>query len=137
MAMKKLKNLRLQFKGELHEIHLVNFSVDAAELQYQIPAPIKPRIHQGRALISMVDVHLRNMRVGACGKLPILRFLPIQFHYQHIGFRVLVEDAAWNPEHEHKGIFFLSSFTDRAKMVWGGGLLTNYRLEKAELVNHP
>jgi Uncharacterized conserved protein (COG2071) len=128
--MSNFRNLRLQFSGELHEIHLVNFSIDAAELRDLIPAPIKPRIVQGRAMVSMVDVRLRNMHAKSA-------LLPFNFHYQHIGLRVLVEDARWNAENTNKGIYFLRSFTDSPMMVFGGNLLTNYHLENAELANFP
>jgi Uncharacterized conserved protein (COG2071) len=128
--MSALKNMRLQFTGELHEIHLVNFSVDPAELRDLIPAPLKLRLVHGRAMISMVDVHLRNMRATS-------KLFPFRFAYQHIGFRVLIEDARWNAEKSNKGIYFLRSFTERPFMAWAGNLLTNYRLENAELVDFP
>lgn len=128
--MKFLKNLRLQFQGELHEIYLVNFSVDPAELQDRLPAPIRLRLVDGRALVSMVDVRLRNMRAKGRG-------WPFRFHYQHIGFRVLVEDGAWNADGINHGIYFLRSFTDRPFIVLAGNLLSNYRLEHAILTNYP
>lgn len=128
--MKSLKNLRLRFQGELQDIHLVNFSVEAAELAGRIPEPIRPRTTAGRALISLVDVSLRNMRVQAA-------WTPFRFHYQHIGFRVLVQDAQWNSDHAHRGIFFLQSFTDRPAIAWAGNLLGNFRFETAHLANYP
>ena len=120
----------LQFQGELHEIHLVNFSVDVEEVASRLPAPLRPRVSAGRALISMVDVHLRNMRAQSA-------WLPFRFHYQHIGFRLLIEDAQWNAEHSHKGIFFLDSFTDRPFLAWAGNLVANFRLQPAQLLNYP
>ncbi len=125
-----LKNLRLQFSGDLHEIYLINFSVEAAELRGLLPEPIRPSIKDGRAMISMVDVRLLNMRAKS-------KLIPFKFHYQHIGFRVLVEDAQWNPENSNKGIYFLRSFTDNPTMTWAGNMFANYRLENAKLINSP
>ncbi len=125
-----LKNLRLQFQGELHEIYLVNFSVDPAELEDALPAPLRLRLVNGRALISMVDVRLMNMKAKAA-------WLPFKFHYQHVAFRVLVQDAQWNADGQNHGIYFLRSFTDNPRMVSAGNLLTNYRLELAHLENYP
>jgi hypothetical protein len=76
----------------------------------------------------MVDVQLRNMRA-------MKMWLPFRFHYQHIGFRVLVEDAEWNPEHEHKGVFFLDSFTDKPAIARVERLFSNYKLQRARLIN--
>ncbi len=128
--MSLLKNLRLQFSGDLHEIYLVNFSVDAAELRDLLPAPIRPRLQGGRAMISMVDVRLLNMRANS-------RLIPFKFHYQHIGFRVLVEDAQWNADRAHHGIYFLRSFTNNPTMTFAGNLIANYHLENANLLNFP
>jgi hypothetical protein len=125
-----LKNLRLQFQGELNEIYLVNFSVDPAELEGLLPTPIRLRLVNGRALISMVDVRLLNMKANSW-------LIPFKFHYQHVAFRVLVEDASWNADHENHGIYFLRSFSDRPNMVWAGNLIANYHLENAELLNFP
>lgn len=128
--MSYLKNLRLQFQGELHEIYLVNFSVDPRELEGYIPKPIRPKLIDGRALISMVDVRLHNMR-------STVPWFPFRFHYQHVAFRVLVEDGQWNQDGIDHGIFFLRSFTNKPLMVWAGNLLTNYNLEGAKLHNYP
>lgn len=124
--------LPFAFKGELHDIHLVNFSVDPLELLARfgpLPKPIVPRLHQGRALISMVDVHLRNMRAAS-------RWLPFRFHYQHVAFRLLVEDQAYSESPEHNGIYFLKSFTDRSLITTGGNLLTHFNFQTAKIDNY-
>ncbi|MEM7040404.1 MAG: DUF2071 domain-containing protein, partial [Bacteroidota bacterium] len=119
----------LTFTGELHDVHLVNFSVDLDEVRHLVPQPLRIRTFDGRALISMVDVHLRNMRAKS-------RLLPFRFHYQHVGFRLLIEDANYHNESVHKGIYFLRSFTNRSTIATGGKLLTRYNLEHAQLLNH-
>lgn len=124
-----LKHLPLRFNGELHDIILVNFTVDMAEVLDQVPADIKVRDFDGRAMISMVNVKLKKMRPS---------FLPAwaSFDYQHIGFRLLVEDQHYYENADaHRGIYFLDSFTTRPLMAMGGALLTDYRLQTAEIFN--
>lgn len=125
--MEMLKKLPINYVGELHQVQLINFSVDMQEVLPGLPPGLQVRDFQGRALISLVNVQLRNMQPG---------FLPqaLHFNYQHIGFRLLVDDSHFNAG-QAKGIFFLRSFTNKALMVQAGRLLTNYRLEKAVLDN--
>ncbi len=121
---------RLQFQGELHDIVLVNFSVDPAEVSELLPKPLELRLFDGRAMISMVDVCLQNMRA----KGPLGSF---SFDYQHIGFRILVKDAKWNQDASNHGIYFLDSLTDRKLIALGGSMLSNYRLAHASLHQLP
>lgn len=125
---KFLKNIPIKYLGELHDIVLVNFSVDPEEIRPYLPAPLKLKTFRGRALFSMVNVKLKRMRME---KLP-----GVKFAYQHIGFRLLLDDRAYHNHEEAKGIFFYKSFTDRPLMVLGGSLLTDYQLDGAELWNH-
>lgn len=122
--MSLLKRLPIHYKGELHDVGLVNFSVAMEEVAGQVPANIKVRDFDGRALISMVDVKLKNMRPVA--------FPWMRFTYRHIAFRLLVDDSAYNGG-PHKGIFFFRSFTDNPLIVLGGKLLTDYNLETANI----
>ena len=122
--MNLLKKMPVQYKGELHDVRLINFTVDMSEVFGKVPAAIKIRDFNGRAMISMVDVKLRNMR-------PV-RFPFIRFNYRHVAFRLLVEDKLYN-HGENKGIFFFRSFTDKPLIVTGGKLLTDYNLEVANI----
>jgi hypothetical protein len=122
--MNVLKRIPMHYKGELHDVRLINFSVDIDEVQPEVPLNIKVRNFNGRAMISMVDVKLRNMR-------PVV--LPfIRFNYRHIAFRLLVEDRQYNNGSD-KGIFFFRSFTNKPLIVTGGRLLTDYNLEEAQI----
>ncbi|MBL7697878.1 MAG: DUF2071 domain-containing protein [Chitinophagaceae bacterium] len=122
--MNLLKRIPIHYKGELHDVRLVNFSVDINELKDRIPSTIKIRNFNGRAMISMVDVRLRKMR-------PV--FFPLfKFNYRHIAFRVLVDDSEYNAG-TSKGIFFYRSFTDNLLIVSGGRMLTDYNLESAHI----
>lgn len=123
--------LPLAFRGELHDIHLVNFSVDPLDLLARfgpLPKPLRPRLVNGRALISMVDVHLRNMRATS-------RWIPFRFHYQHVAFRLLVEDSSFTDNPARNGIYFLKSFTNRPIIATGGNLLTHFNFQTALFEN--
>ncbi len=120
-----LKRIRIQYKGELHDVRLINFSVDMEEVSDKIPAKINARDFNGRALFSMVDVRLKNMH-------PV--FVPsfCHFNYRHVAFRLLVDDSAYN-DGVNKGIYFYRSFTNIPVIVAGGKLLTDYHLELAKI----
>lgn len=122
-----LKRLPLTYTGALHQVRLINFSVEKQEVLPLLPPGLALRDFHGRALISLVNVQLRHMRPG---------FLPqaLHFNYQHIGFRLLIDDTRYN-QGMAKGIYFLRSFTDKALMVLGGSWFTNYKLEQARLIN--
>ncbi len=119
-----LKRIPLSYKGELHDVRLVNFLVAMEEVLGAVPPGIKIRDFNGKAMISMVDVKLKNMRPVA---LPFLRF-----NYRHIAFRLLVDDSLYNGGAK-KGIFFLRSFTENPIIALGGKLMTDYNLEMATI----
>jgi uncharacterized protein YqjF (DUF2071 family) len=124
MNMDFLKRIPLHYKGELHDVRLINFSVAMEELKDKVPANIKIRDFNGRAMISMVDVKLKNMR-------PV--FFPFtRFSYRHVAFRLLVDDHRYN-DGANKGIFFFRSFTDKPLIIAGGRLFTDYNLESATI----
>lgn len=122
--MSLLKRLPIHYKGELHDVRLINFSVAMEEVLNMVPANIKVRDFGGRAMISMVDVTLKNMRPAA--------FPCFRFQYRHIVFRLLVDDSKHNGG-LHKGIFFFRSFTNKPLIAFGGKLMTDYNLEVAEI----
>lgn len=119
-----LKRIPIRYRGELHDVRLINFTVDKAEVEDQVPPNIRVRDFGGRAMISMVDVKLENMRPLA---LPFFRF-----RYRHIAFRLLVDDSKYN-NGESKGIYFLRAFTDKRFIVFGGSLMTDYKLQFANI----
>ncbi|HTQ79691.1 MAG TPA: DUF2071 domain-containing protein [Thermoanaerobaculia bacterium] len=120
------KTLPIGFRGELHEVELVQFSLDPEEAARLLPFPLVPRIIAGRALISLVHVELRRMRPS---------FLPglFAFSYRHVAFRLLLDDHTLDPSAPEQGIYFVRSFTDRPLLVHAGNLVTHYRLTQAEL----
>ncbi|MCA6362038.1 MAG: DUF2071 domain-containing protein [Bacteroidetes bacterium] len=123
--MNLLRNIPITFSGQLHQIRLINFYVDAAEVQHRLPAPLKLRLFNGRALVSMINVSLQHMRAS---------FMPqaLDFNYYHAGFRLLIDDSELNGG-EAKGVYFLESFTDKPLMKTGGNLLTHYRFSPAKI----
>jgi hypothetical protein len=128
--MRWLKTLPVGYRGELHDVELVQFSLDFEEAARALPAPLVPRRIAGRALVSLVNVHLRRMRPA---------FLPglVSFSYRHVAFRLLLDDRELDPEGVGRGVFFVRSFTDRALLAHAGNLLTHYRLTPAELEVDP
>jgi uncharacterized protein YqjF (DUF2071 family) len=126
--MNLLKRIPIHYKGELHDVRLINFSVSMDELNGKVPANIKVRDFGGRAMISMVDVKLKNMH-------PVSLPPFLNFNYRHIAFRLLVDDSEYN-NGANKGIFFFRSFTDKPLIVTGGKLFTDYNLEQAHIEEH-
>ena len=122
--MNLLKRIPIHYKGELHDVRLINFTVDMDEVMTKIPKHIKIRDFNGRAMISMADVKLKNMRAVA--------FPWIKFDYRHVAFRLLVDDSQGN-NRVCKGIYFFRSFTDKPLIVTGGTLFTDYHLEMARI----
>lgn len=121
--MRLFKKLPFSWKGELHDVRLVNFSVPGEEVRTHVPANIKIRLINGRAMISMVDVKLKNLRLAGMPSF-------CSFSYRHLAFRLLVDDRALN-NGNCKGIYFLKSFCDKPLIAYGGGIFTDYRLGKA------
>ena len=124
--MNALKKLPITYQGELHEVKLINFSVDLNEVLPLVPKGIKVREFDGKAIISMVNVKLRQMRPKG---------LPqnLSFDYQHVAFRLLVDDREYNDDNQPKGIYFIKSFTNKPWVAWSGSRFTHYKLSSAEL----
>jgi len=123
--MNLLKRIPIKYWGELHDIRLINFSIEKNELVDKIPGQLKLRDYNGRALVSMVDVQLKRMHPS---------FVPssLNFNYRHIAFRVLIDDGCYNAGLS-KGIYFFRSFTDHPFIVMGGSCLTDYHLEYGQI----
>ncbi|MCX6183370.1 MAG: DUF2071 domain-containing protein [Bacteroidetes bacterium] len=113
----------MTFSGELQEVRLINFSVEREELKTQLPAGLKLLDYNGRAMISMVDVKLRNMKAAS--------FLP-SFSYRHIGFRLLLDDQHSNGI-SPKGIYFLKSFSDKLLLIFAGNIVADFNLSFAKI----
>jgi hypothetical protein len=59
-----LKRIPMDYYGELHDVKLIQFSVELAELEPMLPKELKARNFDGRGLISMVNVKLKKMHPG-------------------------------------------------------------------------
>lgn len=120
--MELLKNIPIHYTGKLYDVRLINFSVDKEEVLEQVPKPLKVLDYNGRALISMVNVQLREMRMD---------IMPVKFQYRHLAFRLLLDDSEYDGR-QH-GIFFYKSFTDSPLIVWGGKMMTDFNLSLAKI----
>lgn len=123
--MNLLKRIPMAYKGTLHKVRLINFSVEPEEILPKLPKGIAPALYRNRALISMVNVELKNMRPTAAGEL-------FRFSYRHVAFRLLMHDAhiTGGPD---RGIWFYRSFTDNPLIYQGGRLCTNFGFERASI----
>jgi len=116
----------MKFKGELHNIKLINFSVKLEEVLPFVPKSLKVLQENGRAIISMVDVQLKNMQPTA---IPF-----VKFGYQHIAFRLLLDDSKLNDDGtKPKGIYFLKSFSNKPILNFFGNLMASYKLTNAKV----
>ena len=123
--MKALMKLPIEYAGKLHNVRLLNFSVDPDEVMVHLPEGIVPNLYRKRVLFSMVSVQLKNMRPTATGDL-------FAFSYRHVAFRMLMEDDHLTHE-GNRGIYFYRSFTDNPLVYRGGNLLTTFQFEKASI----
>lgn len=123
--MSLIKKLPIKYSGELHDVKLINFSVAMEEVQPLVPKGIKVRDFDGRAIISMVNVRLKDMRPSWFPK-------SLSFNYQHVAFRLLIDDSNLNGG-KAKGIYFLKSFTTQPIVAWMGNLMSHYRLSTAHI----
>lgn len=120
--MELLKNIPVNYSGKLHEVRLINFSIKKEEVLDKVPLPLKVWDYNGRALISLVNVQLRDMKMSIA---------PVRFDYRHVAFRLLLDDSQYNSK--PTGIYFLKSFTNSPLMVVGGKLMTDFNLGLASI----
>jgi len=120
-----LKTLPIAYEGLLKRVRIVNFSVDKSEIALRIPKAIPLLIEKDKAYISMADLQIRHMRPQGFPK-------AMSLNYRHVAFRVLVDDRAFH-EGDAQGAYFLQSFCDKACLVCGGSLFTDYQLCQASI----
>ena len=120
-----LKSLPVSYEGLLNDIKVINFSVALDEVELLLPAGLKAMNFEGRAMISLADLQLCEMRP---------KYLPkwLALNYRHVALRVLVERKKAGSGTE-PAIYFLKSFCGSACLVCGGDFLTDYRLCKAKI----
>lgn len=115
----------MEFQGELHQVKLINFSVDIDEVDHLVPKGLKILQENGKAIVSMVDVQLKQMRS---------KWLPfVSFGYRHVAFRLLLDDTSFNSTKNPQGIFFLKSFSQDILLNWAGNIIGNYQLSFANI----
>ena len=84
-------------KGTIGRRILVNFRADPAVVQSKLPAPFRPKLHKGEAIIGICLIRLENMRPASCA-------LPIGLSSESAAHRMAVvwEDKDGRPQ---EGVF--------------------------------
>ena len=119
-----LKTLPIAYRGLLQDVRIVNFSVPMPEVTHLIPEGLKAADFDGRAMISLADLQIRQMRPKA---------LPnwLSITYRHVALRLLVEPIG--DETANQAIYFLKSFCASPSVICGAAIFTDYQLQKARI----
>lgn len=70
-------------KGTIGRRILVNFRADPAVVQSMLPAPFRPKLHNGDAIVGICLIRLENIRPASCA-------LPIGFSSENAAHRIAV-----------------------------------------------
>ncbi len=126
--MRLFKDLPFEVLGELHDVHLFNFSVAEAEMRGLVPEPFRAVVYGGRCWVSVVSVLLKRMRPGGID-------IGLGAVYRHVAYRVLVDCPvlAGGGVDWERGIYFLDSFTDNRVMQWSGNVMTAFKFTYAKI----
>ena len=103
----------MKFRGELRDIKLINFSVKLEEILPLVPKSFRVLQENGRAIISMVDVKLKNMYPSI--------FPFFKFGYRYVAFRLLLDDTEISGINKPKGVYFLKNFCNGFILIFNGG----------------
>jgi len=126
LKMNIIKKIPLAYQGELHDVKLIQFSVEKEELETLFPHHFPLKLWNQRALISMVNVQLKNMRPSMAPK-------QLGFSYQHVAFRLCLDDAGLEGAPSARGIYFLRSFAQSKTLCALGSCMTDYQLTPATI----
>lgn len=120
-----LKTLPIAYEGLLKDVRILNFSVPLDEIEKSIPDGLSVTNFQGRAMISLADLRIHEMRPKGFPKW-------LSLSYRHVALRLLV-DAQETGERWGHPVYFLKSFCASACVICGGALFTDYHLQKAQI----
>ena len=118
----------MKIKGELHDIKLINFSVKLEEVWPFVPKSLQILQDNGRAIISMVDVKLKNMHPSIA---PFFKF-----GCRYVAFRLLLDDTIMTGVKKPKGVYFLKNFSNQPIFNFLGNLLFNQNTSYASIIEH-
>lgn len=84
-------------KGNIGRRILVNYRADPAVVQRLLPAPFRPKLHKGEAIVGICLIRLENIQPVACS-------LPVGFSSENAAHRIAV---LWDDEdgNEQEGVF--------------------------------
>ena len=118
----------MKFKGESHDIKLINFSVKLEEVLPFVPKSLNILQDNGRAIISMVDVKLKNMFPSIA---PFFKF-----GYRYVAFRLLLDDTIITGVNKPKGVYFLKRFSNKFIFNFFGNILFNQKTTHANIIDN-
>ncbi len=118
----------MKFRGELRDIKLINFSVKLEEILPLVPKSFRVLQENGRAIISMVDVKLKNMYPSI--------FPFFKFGYRYVAFRLLLDDTEISGINKPKGVYFLKNFSNRPLLNFFGNLILNQKSTYANIMEY-
>ncbi len=99
-------------KGTIARRILVNFRADAAVVAAQLPAPFRPKLQHGFAVVGICLIRLKNIR-------PALSPLPCGITSENAAHRIAVE---WDEGGQtREGVFIRRRDTDSRLNSWSGG----------------
>jgi uncharacterized protein YqjF (DUF2071 family) len=111
-------SLPFAMRTTFQDLILFTFRVDPADLVSFLPHPIRPRIVNGHAYVSIVIASMRGMRPGGVPE-------PLGIHAYQVVYRALVEADTDSPA--HPGVFFLRSDCNDSVLSLLGNAMSNFR----------
>ncbi len=102
-------------KGTIARRMLINFRADPGIIQAQLPAPFRPKLHNGQAIIGICLIRLENIRPSSCS-------LPVGFSSENAAHRIAV---LWDDENgqTQEGVFIPRRDTGSQLNHFTGGRL--------------
>ena len=112
----------------MHDIKLINFSVKIEEVIASVPKAFRVLQENGSAIISMVDVNLKNMSSSI--------FPFFKFDTRYVAFRLLLDDTNISGISNPKGVYFLKNFSNRPFLNFFGNLMNHRKSVYANIMEY-
>lgn len=113
-------------QGLIRRRMLINFRVDAAVIQRELPPPFRPKLLGDAAVAGLCLIRLEQLRPEGCA-------LPVGLHSENAAHRIAV---VWSDERgeEHEGVYIPRRDTDSLFTHLAGGRLFSGEHHRAHFV---